>query len=73
VISYAFVEFQTAEGAQTAIEKINGYKLDKAHTFKVTSWDDFQKYLSTPDTYVAPELPTYEPRVLYFPFISLLL
>jgi len=59
---YAFIEFQTPEGAQTAVEKINGYRLDKAHVFKVTSWDDFQKYLATPDTYVAPEIPNYEPR-----------
>jgi len=59
---YAFVEFTTAEAAESAIAKTNGYKLDKAHIFRVNSYDDFQKYSAVPDEYVQPQPKPYEPR-----------
>jgi len=59
---YAFVEFTTSETAESAIQKINGYRLDKQHVFRVTSFDDFQKFLNVPETYQAPEVKPYEAK-----------
>jgi len=59
---YAFIEFKTAEMAESAIAKTDGYKLDKSHIFRVNSYEDFQKYAAVPDKYVAPQPKPYEPR-----------
>lgn len=37
---FAFVEFTTEEAAQAAVEKADGYRLDKNHIFKVNPYDD---------------------------------
>jgi translation initiation factor 3 subunit B len=60
---YAFVEYSTAEEADDAVLKTNGYKLDKRHIFRVTHFDDFKKYDEVPEEYVKPEIKPYEPRV----------
>jgi len=59
---YAFIEFNSPSDAELAVEKGEGYSLDKNHFFKVTSWNDFQKFLSTPETYIEPEIPQFETR-----------
>ncbi|CAM6084442.1 unnamed protein product [Calypogeia fissa] len=58
---YAFIEYTTPQEAQTAREQTNGYKLDKAHVFAVNMFDDFDKYLRVPDTWVPPESKPYAP------------
>eukprot|EP01116_Phalansterium_solitarium_P013601 TRINITY_DN30996_c0_g1_i1.p1 TRINITY_DN30996_c0_g1~~TRINITY_DN30996_c0_g1_i1.p1 ORF type:complete len:681 (-),score=213.67 TRINITY_DN30996_c0_g1_i1:785-2761(-) len=58
---FCFVEFEKAESAELAIEKTNGYKLDKQHIFKVTPYNDLDKYSRVPDEYEAPEIKPYEP------------
>ena len=55
----AFVEFHNPAEAAAAIEQTNGYKLDKAHVFKVSKFDDFSKYDAVPDEYKAPEPKPY--------------
>ena len=40
--------------ADAAVEQ-GWYKLDKAHVFKVSKFDDFEKYAKVPDEYVPPE------------------
>ncbi len=35
--SFAFVEYARPEDAEKAFERLNGYKLDNAHIFKVPS------------------------------------
>ena len=59
---FAFVEFHNHAEAAAAIEQTNGYKLDKAHVFKVSKFDDFSKYDAVPATYKAPEPKPYVPR-----------
>ena len=59
---FAFVEFHNPAEAAAAIEQTNGYKLDKAHVFKVSKFDDFSKYDAVPDTYKAPEPKPYVAR-----------
>ena len=50
---FAFVEFHNAAEAAAAIEQTNGYKLDKAHVFKVSKFDDLTKYDAVPNDYKA--------------------
>lgn len=59
---FAFVEFHNAAEAAAAIEQTNGYKLDKAHVFKVSKFDDFTKYDAVADDYKAPEPKPYVAR-----------
>lgn len=44
-------------------EQTDEYKLDKNHVFKVTKFDDFDKYSKVPDQYVAPEKKPYQTKV----------
>ena len=59
---YAFIEFATRGEADAAVEQADGYKLDKAHVFKVSKFDDFEKYAKVPDEYVPPEPKPYSQR-----------
>ena len=59
---FAFIEFGNAQEAAAAREQTEGYKLDKAHIFKVSRFDDFAKYEAVPDTYKTPEPKPYVAR-----------
>jgi translation initiation factor 3 subunit B len=59
---FAFIEFGNAQEAAAAREQTDGYKLDKAHIFKVSRFDDFAKYEAVPDTYKTPEPKPYVAR-----------
>jgi len=61
-LGYAFVEFESEAVANTAIQKANGYKLDKAHTFQVNSFEDHPKYLAVPDEEREIEPPPFVPK-----------
>lgn len=39
-----FVEYENETSAQEAVAQLNGYRLDKAHSFKVNFFTDFDKY-----------------------------
>lgn len=41
---YLFVEYDTEASAQEAVAHLNGYRLDKSHTFKVNFFSDFKRY-----------------------------
>ena len=59
---FAFIEFGNAQETTGASEQTEGYKLDKAHIFKVSRFDDFAKYEAVPDTYKTPEPKPYVAR-----------
>jgi translation initiation factor 3 subunit B len=67
---YAFIEYTSPQEAQTAREQTNGYKLDKAHVFNVNMFDDFDKYMKVPDTWVSPETKPYTPGVIFDAFLA---
>lgn len=48
-------------------EQTDEYKLDKNHVFKVTKFDDFEKYSKVPDQYTPAEKKPYQPKVRVFP------
>jgi translation initiation factor 3 subunit B len=58
---FAFVEFQSPQEAQAARVQTDGYKLDKNHTFKVSMFDDFDRYAKVPDEYQALDIKAYTP------------
>ena len=41
--SYMFLEYSSPVHAQQAVKMTNGYKLDKAHTFAVNLFADYEK------------------------------
>jgi len=59
---FAFIHFSQESEAVSAIAKANGYKLDKSHTFVVTSFGDFHKYTSIPDEEIEYLPPTFFPK-----------
>ena len=61
-LGFAFIMFSQDSEAQAAIVKANGYKLDKAHTFIVNAFEDYDKYIAIPDTERAHRPPPYEPK-----------
>jgi len=63
---FAFIEFSNQVDARNATEKLNNYKLDKAHVFKTNLYEDFETYDKIPSEYRVPEEPQFEkPDDLY--------
>jgi len=60
--SFAFIEFSSDAEASAAIQKANGYKLDKSHTFVVNSFEDHAKYMAVPDEEVEMKPPPFVPK-----------
>jgi len=59
-IGIAILEFATKVAAAEAVKKINGWKLDKKHTFVVQKLEDVQRYLAIPDQYQDPTFAEYQ-------------
>jgi hypothetical protein len=49
--------------AQAARQQTDGYELDRNHHFKVSMFDDFERYARVPEEYAAPEAKQYTPTV----------
>lgn len=45
------------------VQQVNGFKLDKSHTFAVNMFDDVSRYMQIPDEYEAPEDKEFETPV----------
>jgi translation initiation factor 3 subunit B len=43
-----FVEYENEVSAQEAVSQLNGYRLDKSHSFKVNPFSDFKRYKELP-------------------------
>lgn len=53
-LGFAFIQFETKEAAKIAIDKVNGYQLDKNHIFRVMSYSELGRLQSLPTKYVEP-------------------
>lgn len=53
----------TAQEAQAAQQQTNGFKMDKAHTWVVCMFDDFDKLERVPDEYQEAAPQEYKPMV----------
>jgi translation initiation factor 3 subunit B len=58
---FAFVEYETPDQARSARGALDGYALDKAHTFVCILFDDLERLNGVPDEYVAPPEKEYAP------------
>ena len=73
-LGYAFIQFQggstgpyqrpltDVEEAKAAVQKANGVKLDKSHTFIVNLLEDYHKYAAVSDIEAEYVPPVYKPR-----------
>ena len=57
------MEFSSPQIADEAIKMINGYKLDKLHTFAVNHFSDIWHHRNLSDKWVIPEPKKYVNRV----------
>lgn len=55
--------------AHAVREQVNGFKLDKSHTFAVNMFDEIERYMRVPDAYEPPEEKAFQPSVrsLFWP------
>ena len=60
---FMFVEFGSQESADLAQQILNGFKLDKNHTFIVNKHDDFAYHAQVSDTYEPPTVQSKAPTV----------
>jgi hypothetical protein len=44
-----------------AVDKVNGYKLDKTHVFKVLPYTELSRLSALPPAYVPPPAATFTP------------
>jgi hypothetical protein len=60
------IEYTNKEGAITAVKTFDGHQLDKNHTFRVTLYDDLQKYDNVSDEYTPPKIEPLDtkPKVM---------
>jgi len=59
-LGFAFVEFSTPQEAKEAIQRTNGYKLDKSHVFTVHLYTEFQRFRSVTDEYQSPSVKEFK-------------
>ncbi|KAG5142424.1 hypothetical protein JHK82_018119 [Glycine max] len=60
-LGYYFIEYNTPQEAELAKEKTHGYKLDRAHIFSVSMFDDFDRFMKVPNEWAPPETKPYAP------------
>jgi translation initiation factor 3 subunit B len=60
-LGYCFIEYNTPQEAEIAREKTHGYKLDRAHIFAVSMFDDFDRFMNVPDEWAPPPNKEYTP------------
>ncbi|XP_045213087.2 eukaryotic translation initiation factor 3 subunit B-like isoform X2 [Mercenaria mercenaria] len=57
---YLFIEYSNPQSALDAVKSTNGYKLDKAHTFAVNLFSDYDKFEHVPDDWEPPQAKPYK-------------
>lgn len=60
---YLFVEFETAEMAESVLKSAQGFKLDKTHVLAVMRFAEFEDVQEgTPEEFVEPKVEAFEER-----------
>ena len=57
-----FVEYEDAAETARVFKLLDGYQLDKNHTFSVSSFGDIFTYANVPSEWSAPQKETYKER-----------
>lgn len=58
------MQLQNSPAARSAVDKGNGFKLDKEHTMRVNLLSDFEKFATLSAEYRTPEIPPLKKTVL---------
>ena len=61
-MGFAFCEFATPLEAKKARVNLQGWKLDKKHTFAVNAYEELAKLVDTPATYTPPKALKFDRR-----------
>ena len=61
-MGFAFCEFATPQEAKKARVNLQGWKLDKKHTFRVNAYDELAKLVDTPAEYTPPKPLKFDRR-----------
>ena len=62
-VRFAIVEYENASDAQTALDKLHNYMLDKKHKFSIMPYHAFAHLLEVPEEFEERNYPPYEPKV----------
>lgn len=57
---YAFIEYESPEGAKEARLQGNNKKFGASHTVRVNTWEEFDAIMSVPDEFEPPEKPNMD-------------
>ncbi|KAI3862385.1 hypothetical protein MKW92_010092 [Papaver armeniacum] len=60
-LGYCFIEYDTPQEAELAMQRTNKYKLDRAHILAVNKFNDFDKFMGLAEEWAAPEIKPYTP------------
>ncbi|RZC52594.1 hypothetical protein C5167_021031 [Papaver somniferum] len=60
-LGYCFIEYDTPQEAELAIQRTNKYKLDRAHILALNGFKDFDRFMELADEWAAPEIKPYIP------------
>ena len=59
------MEFKNYDDAARTLATMNGHPFDAKHTFSITRFTDFERYLNMDEAYEAPAPEEYQPKVCY--------
>lgn len=59
---FCFIKFASAEDAEKAMKSTQGLALDKKHTFRVSSYNDLERYAKVSENDQPPELKDFHPK-----------
>eukprot|EP01098_Paradermamoeba_levis_P006217 TRINITY_DN2589_c0_g1_i1.p1 TRINITY_DN2589_c0_g1~~TRINITY_DN2589_c0_g1_i1.p1 ORF type:complete len:444 (-),score=142.21 TRINITY_DN2589_c0_g1_i1:974-2305(-) len=59
-LGFAFIEFARPDIAKLAVQKTNGYKLDRSHVFAVNLYSELEKYRALPEQYTPPPVKEFK-------------
>ena len=61
--SFIFIDLPDADSAAFTINAMNGHPFDARHTFYVNRFIDIEQFANMDETYIAPKLEEYRPKV----------
>ncbi|MCL7043372.1 hypothetical protein MKW94_026081 [Papaver nudicaule] len=60
-LGYCFLEYNTPQEVQLAIQRTNKKRLDSSHILVVNLFDDFDRFMDLADEWVSPKIKPYTP------------
>lgn len=61
-LGYCFMEFESVEHAQAALEGLNNTPMDKQHTFRISHYSEYLRLQDYSEQYQEPVIEEYQPK-----------